>query len=50
MGGAGLLLDFLFGLLFFTLPNRDAFLGPSFPAVEWSDMSIVWNIIRKKAT
>lgn len=47
VGCLGLLLDVVFGVLFFTFPNRDAILGPCLPAFTWGkyDEWIRWDLI-----
>jgi len=47
LGGLGLLLDILFGMLFFTFPNRDAVIGICLPAVTWhhTDEFMRWDLI-----
>lgn len=42
--GLGLILDVIFGNLFFTFPNQGANLGVYFPGWDWEMHRLVWNI------
>jgi len=47
IGSLGLLLDIVFGVLFFTFPNRDAILGPCLPSFTWGccEQIVRWDLI-----